>query len=89
MLVTVISDIVNDIILVIVSRAKNETSTSTSRRKNITAEAKLELADYFNRCNFPSNQTLSRHNSHGHEENELEKVKVMQKAKQFVWVINR
>ena len=54
-------------ISVIVSRAEKETSTSTSRR-NITAEAKLELADYFNRCNFPSNQTLPRHNSPGHEE---------------------
>ena len=67
MSVTVILDIVNDMISVIVSRAENETSTSTSRR-NITAEAKLELADYFNRCNFPSNQTLPRHNSPGHEE---------------------
>jgi len=67
MSVTVISDIVNDMISVIVSRAENETSTSTSRR-NITAEAKLELADYFNRCNFPSSQTLPRHNSPGHEE---------------------
>ena len=26
------------------------------------------MADYFNRCNFPSNQTLPRHNSPGHEE---------------------
>ena len=67
MSVTVIPDIVNDVISVIVSRAENETSTSISRR-NITAEAKLELADYFNRCNFPSNQTLPRHNSPGHEE---------------------
>ena len=67
MSVTVIPDIVNDMISVIVSRAENETSTSTSRR-NITAEAKLELTDYFNRCNFLSNQTLPRHNSPGHEE---------------------
>ena len=67
MSVTVIPDIVNDIISVIVSRAENETSTSTSRR-NITVEAKLELVDYFNQCNFPSNQTLPRHNSPGREE---------------------
>ena len=67
MSVTVISDIVNDMISVIVSRAENKTSTSTSRR-NITAQTKVELADYFNRCNFPSNQTLPRHNSPGHEE---------------------
>ena len=67
MSITVIPDIVNDMILVIVSRAENEKSTSTSRRK-LTAEAKLELADYFNRCNFSSNQTLPRHNSPGHED---------------------
>ena len=67
MSVTVILDIVNDMISVIVSRAENETSTSTGRR-NITTEAKLKLADYFNRCNFPSNKTLPRHNSPGHEE---------------------
>ena len=67
MSVTVIPDIVNDMISVIISCAENETSTSTSRR-NIIVEAKFELADYFNRCNFPSNQTLSRHNSPGHEE---------------------
>ena len=67
MSVTVITDIVNDMISVIVSRVENETSISTSRR-NITTEAKFEFTDYFNRCNFPSNQTLPRHNSPYHEE---------------------
>ena len=66
MSITVILDIVNDMILVIVSRAENETSTSTSSRR-ITVDAKLELADYLKRCNFPSNQTLPRHNSPGHD----------------------
>ena len=28
----------------------------------------MELVDYFNQCNFPSNQTLPRHNSPGREE---------------------
>ena len=59
--------IINNLISVVVSRAENETSTSTSRRK-ISTEVKLVLADNFDRCNFPSNKTLSRHNFPGHKE---------------------
>ena len=49
MSLTIISDIVNDRISVIVSRGENKVSTSTCSRRRMTTEAKLALADYFDR----------------------------------------
>ena len=54
---TVISDIVNDMISVIVSHAENDTSTSTSNRI-LTVDAKLALTNYFDRCDFPISTLL-------------------------------
>ena len=64
MSVAIISDIINDLISVIVSHTENKTSTYTSRR-DIFPQAKLVLADYFDRCNFPSNKTFPCHSSPG------------------------
>ena len=71
MSVTVIPDIVNDMISVTVShpaRAENETSTSAcTNNRRITVDANLAMVEYFDRCNFPSNKTLPRFNSPGYE----------------------